>query len=105
MNTIDNHLTDDLEALITSALKDTLSDPCLAGISRPRDFPSRWGMSKSSVYRRMVNDPDFPKPIQIDDGGGIGFWSAEVAEYFRNKPRINRYKAAKQCARRTEVLR
>ena len=87
-------LTNRLEALIAKAVKDTLADRSLAGITRPRDFPSHWGMSKSSVYRRMKFDPDFPKPIELNDGGGIGFWTAEVAEYFHNRPRIDRYQGA-----------
>ncbi len=42
----------------------------------------------------MKLDPNFPKPVEIDDGGGIGFWTSELVEYFRNKPRVDRYSGA-----------
>jgi len=56
-------------------------------IYRPDDLPE----SRATTNRRMKSDPDFPKPIELNDGGGIGFWGSEIEEYYRKKPRIDRY--------------
>ncbi len=40
---------------------------------------------RTSVYKKLHNDPDFPAPIQI--GGKVQFFMDEVEAYKESRPR------------------
>lgn len=48
---------------------------------------SKLPLSRSTIYRRRRDDPDFPTPIDLG-GGQVGFFADELEAYFskRRKP-------------------
>lgn len=65
-------------------------------IVRIPDVMDILGCSRATIYKRLGDDPTFPKPVPLSDstkrGAPVGFVLAEVQEWVR-----------KRIARRSEV--
>ena len=58
-------------------------------IIRMPELESITGLARPTIYKRLKDDPSFPRPVPLSDsksrGAPIGFVLAEVQEWVRNR--------------------
>lgn len=63
-------------------------DPA-ATIIRMPDLEAITGLARPTIYKRLKDDPSFPRPVPLSDsksrGAPIGFVLAEVQEWVRKR--------------------
>ena len=45
------------------------------------------GMGKSTVWKTLKEDPEFPRPVRLGKRS-VGIWRSELFRWLRNRPRI-----------------
>lgn len=61
----------------------TRDDPVPGQLEDTKTFVRALGLSRSSLRRRMANDPDFPRPCRAEPGAKLQWVVAERIEYVR----------------------
>lgn len=63
-------------------------DPSTTIIRMP-DLAAITGLARPTIYKRLKDDPTFPRPVQLSDskarGSPVGFVLAEVQEWVRKR--------------------
>lgn len=63
-------------------------DPCAVIIRMP-ELESLTGLKRPTVYKRLKDDPTFPKPVPLSDsvsrGAPVGWVLAEVQDWVRKR--------------------
>ena len=58
-------------------------------IIRMPDLAAITGLARPTIYKRLKDDPTFPRPVQLSDskarGAPVGFVLAEVQEWVRKR--------------------
>ena len=58
-------------------------------IIRMPELETITGLARPTIYKRLKDDPSFPRPVPLSDsksrGAPIGFVLAEVQEWVRNR--------------------
>ncbi len=57
-------------------------------ILRPRAVINKIGLSRTTLWRK-VRRGEFPQPIQLTEGGAIGFYESEIEEWLDSRSRCN----------------
>lgn len=63
-------------------------------ILRLPEVTARTGLSRSSIYLRIKNDSQFPKPVSLG-ARAVGFYSSEVQNWIDSRARSQVNRGAK----------
>lgn len=71
-----------------SCTANLLFDPGTTIIRMP-DLAAITGLARPTIYKRLKDDPTFPRPVQLSDsksrGAPVGFVLSEVQEWVRKR--------------------
>lgn len=58
-------------------------------VLRIREIEKITSLKRSTIYKRLISDPTFPKPIKLSDsksrGAPIGFIEHEIEEWIKSR--------------------
>lgn len=82
--------------------QDSYPDITHRGIVTKTRLPEEYGITGQTAWRLEKEDPDFPRRVQLTDGGRSGYWRHELDLYFMGRPRTkaHRRRVQKEAAKR-----
>ncbi|MCY1464964.1 Prophage CP4-57 regulatory protein (AlpA) [compost metagenome] len=79
----------------------SLFDPDTTIIRMP-DLAAITGLARPTIYKRLKDDPTFPRPVQLSDsksrGAPVGFVLSEVQEWVRKRIEMREAVEVKKAA-------
>ena len=71
-------------------------------IIRMPDLAAITGLARPTIYKRLKDDPTFPRPVQLSDsksrGAPVGFVLSEVQEWVRKRIEMREVVEVKKAA-------
>lgn len=55
-------------------------------ILRPKEVCKLLSISMTSLYRRINEDPTFPRRIRLGKGRSVGFLESDIKEWLESEP-------------------
>lgn len=68
-------------------MSDTTTTPVVRGIVTKKNLPAEYGITGQTAWRLEKTDPNFPRRVELTDGGRVGWWRHELDAYFMARPR------------------